>query len=133
MYKITKGKEVPKEEFETIVATNTGATVALSYGHWPDWARTARSPNILSILFCPIYDGPKNRDTENIQLTGGRLTVLRYDPNDVMKGFPVNKDVYVYTCASSGTYIRYGPFNKTEKDHWMPFIFKDYKGWPEKK
>ena len=130
MAKKPKQKPVSKEEFEGILATESGATVALIPKHLPDWALKA---NILSMLFCTIYDGPKDRDTEEVNLAGGRLTVLRYDPDDVLRGFPVNKDVHVYTCSSLDTYLRIGPLRKDKKHHWMPFIFKEYKNWPKKK
>lgn len=124
-----KDKQIPKKQFENWLAQESGSTVALNYDVWPDWARKARNPKIDHILFWP-FEGPQMGETYNFDTANGRLTVIRYDEKDVTKGFPYNKDVYIYVCADDNTVIQFGPFSKGEPDHWMSSLSDEYKDWP---
>jgi len=133
MRKKIKGKPIPKAQIERIIVQESGATVALGYDVWPKWAQDARDPNIDHILFWP-FEGPqkvlKKGEPYSFDNAIGRLTVIRYDAKDAIKGFPYNKDVYVFVCADNDVIIQYGPFSKGDPDHWMQFVSAEYKGWP---
>lgn len=128
MSKKIKSKRIPKEQFEKWFRGNCNATVILDYDIWPSWAKKARKPEVDHILFWPVESSQSGK-TYNFKTTHGTLTVLRYDPKDVSKGFSYNKDVYVYVCASDDTVRQFGPFSKGEPDHWMHDISDEYKGW----
>ena len=72
----------------------------------------------------------KKRKTYNFNDAIGRLTVIREDPSDVVKGFPYNKDVFVFVRVEDGSIFQYGPYSKGEPDHWMKFVSDEYKSWP---
>lgn len=129
MSKRIKGTLIPRSQVERMMTHESGSTVALSYEAWPDWAKRARDPNVDYILFCPsgASQGGKGCDFDEVV---GRMTVIREDPKDVIKGILYNKDVYVFVCANDSSVTQYGPFKKGDPDHWMPFLYDDYKGWP---
>jgi len=122
-------KQIDWSAFQTLVQANNAATVALSYEVWPDWAKGARDPKVDHLLMWP-FEGAQKGKTYDIGAADARLTVIRYDEKDVSAGFPYNKDVYVYVCASNDTVWQYGPFSKGEPHHWMASIYSEYKGWP---
>ena len=133
MSKRIKGKPISKGQIERTIVQESGETVALGYDVWPRWAQDARDPNVDHILFCSI-GGPqkvyKKGESYSFGNAIGRLTVIRYDAKDAIKGFPHNKDVYVFVCADDDSIIQYGPFSKGEPDHWMEFVSDEYKDWP---
>lgn len=133
MAKKIKGKPIPRHQIEKMMALESGATVALGHNVWPKWAKDARNPKVDYFLLWP-FEGPqkvrsKGR-TYNFEDAIRRLTVIRHDPKDAIKGFPYNKNVYVYVGGKNDTVIQYGPFSKGEPDHWMKFVSDEYKGWP---
>jgi len=133
MAKRIKGKPIPKSQLERMMAQESGATVALGPKVWPEWAKDARNPKVDYFLLCTFEGKQKVRSkgmTYNFEEAIARLTVLRHDPKDAIKGFPYNKDVYVYVGGEDDTVIQYGPFSKREQDHWMKFVSDEFKDWP---
>lgn len=129
MVKRLKGTHISKEQVERIMAHESGSTVSLSFEVWPNWAKKARDPNVDHILFCPS-DGPQKGKGYDFDNALGRLTVIREDPKDAIKGFPYNKDIYIFVCGRDSSVTQYGPFKKDESDHWMQILSDKYKGWP---
>lgn len=129
MKKKLKGTPISKELVGKIMAHESGSTVSLSPEVWPEWAKKARDPKVDHILFCPS-DGPQKGKGYDFDEALGRLTVIREDPKDVIKGFPYNKDIYVFVHGSDKSVVQYGPFKKGISDHWMSILSDEYKGWP---
>jgi hypothetical protein len=118
-----------KSTFDHWFSANSMATVCLALDVWPDWAKNARDPKVDQIFFWP-NQGPQRGQTYDFQTANGRLTVLRFDADDLKRGFPYNKDVYIMVCASNDTVWQYGPYSKGEPDHWLESIPHEYEGWP---
>ena len=119
---------MPKENFDKLIQ-NCSATVQLNYSMWPDWAKKARDPEVDKIFFRPS-DRPEIGNTYCHENATGRMTVLRKDDKDISQGFPVNKDIYIFVCASDDRIYQHGPYSKGEQDHWMSKIPDEYNGWP---
>ena len=121
--------QIKRATFYHWLSENSGATVCLAPEVWPEWAKNARDPEVDQIFFWP-KQGPQRGQTYNFETANGRLTVLRYDADDLGEGFPYNKDVYITVCASNGTVWQYGPYSKGEPNHWLASISEEYEGWP---
>jgi len=126
--KNSKVVAMPKEDLDRLVQ-NCNATVQLDYSVRPDRAKKARNPEVDKIFFRPS-DSPEIGNTYSHDNAAGRMTVLRTDDKDISQGFPVNKDVYIFVCASDGSIYQRGPYSKGEQDHWMSKTPEEYNGWP---
>lgn len=120
---------IPERLFDAWHDYTTGVTVELGSSLWPDWAKRSRNPDVDRIYFCPA-DIQQPEDVADDIIPGGRLTVLRQDDKDRNKGFPINKDVYIFIRTSDGVVIQSGPYSKDLQDHWMREIPDEYNGWP---
>ena len=129
MAKRKRSTQIERSTFDHWLSENYNATVCLAPDVWPEWAKKARDPEVDQIFFWP-KEGHQHGQTYNFETANGRLTVLRYDSNDLKKGFSYNKDVYIMVCASNDTILQYGPYSKGEPNHWLASIPKEYEGWP---
>jgi hypothetical protein len=131
MNKKFKPEVITRKEFQRFCPSSTAATVTVDYELWPHWAQKAFDPITTQILFWP-HQGPQDAGGYHFENAMGRLTLVRHDPKDALKGYPYNKDVYIFVCASDDTIYQYGPYSKGEMHHWMSEseLAEYYLNWP---
>ena len=113
-------KKMPSNEFQAIADRNW-VPVKLSESSWPAWMRGIPREKVEIVLASGTFIDSRILETQGATISDvlGGMDIYRNDPNDLARGFPINKDHYILLLdpESDACLLVAGPFRDNE--HWL--------------